>query len=54
MGIIFDIGLLTIAFLLAYIIIWTAHKAWLEYKEEVNNRKRVRNNRLNFRVGRWY
>jgi len=54
MTIIFDIGLLTLAMLSAYIIIWMVHKAWIEYKEEVDNRKRARQNRMTFKPGRWY
>lgn len=46
---IYNIGLLTIALMVAYVIIWAVKKAWCAYKQEINNRERVRCNRQSMR-----
>lgn len=51
---IYNIGLLTITLLVAYVIIWAFRKAWNDRKQEISNRERVRNNRQSMRPGKYY
>jgi hypothetical protein len=51
---IYNIGLLTIALLVAYVIVWAVKKAWFDYKQEIGNRERVRSNRQSMRPGKYY
>lgn len=51
---IYNIGLLTIALLVTYVIVWAVKRAWNDYKQEINNRERVRDNRQSMRPGKYY
>lgn len=46
---IYNIGVLTIALLVAYIMAWTIRKAWNDYKQEISNQERVKQNRKSMR-----